>query len=230
MRPILPEVICTTFRVYNVYSGKRNNPLHTNNSMFILFNLIYRSITMTTSTKATKATKATKTTKKDTPKEIVVLFSKGGTGKNAHITSVNVLSYGVVTPSMLGVAGDTMTYLCANLLAGTVDPDIIAANSVRGRLKKMFPQLDNPTLDRLRKCLDVTPEVLRAKWTIKFHSMKRVTAPTLDGLKSALATPKEKEMTLKDKLLEWINSVQPATLKDLPVKLYDILVDIMPEK
>jgi hypothetical protein len=186
---------------------------------------------MTTSTKATK-TKATKTktTKKDTPKEIIVLFSKGGTGKNAHVTSVNVLNYGVVTPSMLGVAGDTMTYLCANLLAGTVDPAIIAANGVRGRLKKMFPQLDNPTLDRLRKCLDVTPEVLRAKWTVKFNSMKRVTAPTLDGLKSALATPKEKEMTLKDKLLKWIGSVEPATLKDLPVKLYDILVDIMPEK
>jgi hypothetical protein len=142
----------------------------------------------------------------------------------------NLLLQPVITAEQVDTAGKTQHILCLNILAGNVSPEIITANSVRGRLGKLLPNMAQADLSALRFVLGIKPADLRAKWETYVSARKNWRGVSLQALKKSCAEKGEQTVSLKDRLIAWMQAVSPATVEALPVKLYDILIDIMPEE
>jgi hypothetical protein len=169
-----------------------------------------------------------KTNKTQTPKAMIINVIKSGGAKSVE-TGINLLLIKPVVPADISSASGVYTNLCYNIMAGSVDPSIMAAHAVRGQLKKLIV-MSQADMNACKQLLSLDPAAIRAAWTIYFNDAKKVVGVTLQGLAKACAEKKEKSETLKEKLLAWIATVPPATLDALPVRLHDILIDIMPEE
>ena len=194
----------------------------------IVPDIVDNSSTVTNRLLITEEATMTKTKAPKAPKAMIINVIKSGGAKSVE-TGINLLLIKPVAPAEISSASGVYTNLCYNIMAGSVDPSIMAAHAVRGQLKKLLV-MSQADMNACKQLLSLDPAAIRAAWTIYFNGAKKVIGVTLQGLAKACAEKKEKSETLKEKLLAWIATVPPATLDALPVRLHDILIDIMPEE
>jgi len=135
----------------------------------------------------------------------------------------------VITAAEVTVADTVMRNLAMNFLAGVVSQDIIDANSGKGGLGAAFPLMTQANKQAIRKLITLKPSVIRDAWANKQLTAKRKSKVGLQGLAVACSPKTPPTEGFKEKVLAWALDHKAEVLK-LPLGLYDIIADIMPDE
>jgi hypothetical protein len=171
--------------------------------------------------------------------EMLFIYTKDSKGT----VSRDLLDYSTVTVDEIAEAGNVMHCLAANIMAGTVDPDIEDAAEKRGGIKRLFNKttVSDADINALKFCVTQKPEYLRECWNEYAKKAKRVRPVTLQRLAKEAKPSKastDKGTTLKEQLIEAWGNVDPVEKKFLSAddrsqglkQLFAILEDIMPDE
>ena len=173
-----------------------------------------------------------RTTKKSAPasvpSELLVITERNGKTELA----VNALAVPTVSHAEVGAAADVVQNLCLNILAGKVDPELLASASIKGRTKRLLPKMSETDVKALVVCMKELPATLVSKWNIWCLHHKKVSRLSPQGMAKALKFDPNAEgsdkVTLRDAITAWCADAKNQAIMDakgFPQSLYNIFAE-----
>ena len=152
-----------------------------------------------------------------------ILVSDGDTQIDATLSPV-------IRAADLSAVSTVLRDLAMNFMAGNVHAAIIAANDAKGGIGKAFPAIGQGNKQAIRDLLPLKSAVIRKAWATLQKAAKRKTPVSLQALaKACKPTATTAPESFKAKVVAWAEK-NPAQLKTLPVALFDLIAEILPEE